>query len=117
MIVYFDGSTKHNAICIYPMNKGPITKTISKPATNNELEYMAAINAMLYLQEHHAGARSTIMGDSKLVVEQLNGNYKLRANNLKELYWTARDLVKSVSCSVMHVPRYQNLAGRYLETL
>ena len=53
-------------------------------ATNNEAEYIALIKGLEYLIEINELSVNCYL-DSKLVVEQAKGNYRVRAENLIEL--------------------------------
>lgn len=77
--------------------------------TNNEAEYEALISGLWFA--HKMGARKLIiMGDSKLVIEQVQGHYAVKASNLKPLCDMAqRRLAAWFEAYVMsHIPREQN---------
>ena len=93
-------------------------------ATNNQAEYKAVIAALSYIQENRddkdfsENLEIECFLDSKLVVEQLNQNYKLKNEGLKPLFWQARDLVLKLGgstnspqggkVSFQYIPREQN---------
>ena len=69
-------------------------------ATNNQAEYSAVIAGLRYLsQTSHRSI--TIRMDSKLVVEQLSGNWKINNPQLRELADQAKELlgILSINCS------------------
>ncbi len=74
-------------------------------ATNNEAEYRALIRA-LDCAAGHCRNEVEHFTDSELVVKQLNGEYRVKAENLKPLIeevFTKRQYFKSVSHK--HLPR------------
>lgn len=96
-------------------------KKISKyigTATNNQAEYRAVIEALNWIKENqekldnrdNQDLEIECFLDSKLVVEQLNQNYKLKNEGLKPLFWQARDLVLKLGgkVSFQYIPREQN---------
>jgi ribonuclease HI len=79
-------------------------------ATNNVAEYLAVIAGL----EKAAGAASeiTVMMDSELVERQLNGVYKVKAPNLKDLHFRATTAAGSFDrCTFIRVPRRNNSAA------
>lgn len=77
-------------------------------ATNNEAEYQALLLALKEAHRAHA-SHLTIYSDSQLLVEQINGRYRVKAENLKPLY--AEALVRARAFrhfSIAHVPREKN---------
>ncbi len=65
--------------------------------TNNEAEYMACLRGLEYLAGEIAGAaRITVYGDSALVINQVFGNWKVKAPNLRPFHRRACQLVVSL---------------------
>ncbi len=66
--------------------------------TNNEAEYMALIGALedvtRELAQRTQPVRLIVRGDSKLVLEQLAGRWKVRAPHLRPLHDRAAELLK-----------------------
>jgi ribonuclease HI len=60
-------------------------------ATNNQAEYQAVIHAFEIAKKKFQPKEIQFFIDSKLIVEQLNGNYKLKNQNLKPLYYLAKE--------------------------
>jgi ribonuclease HI len=57
-----------------------------------------------------------VRSDSKLVVNQVNGEWRVEDEKLIELSEKARDLIKDLgSIRLEWVPREENLAGLWLE--
>lgn len=77
-------------------------------ATNNEAEYAGLIAGLEFARD--AGIqRLVVRGDSKLVIEQMAGNWKVRAPGLQQLHRRARDLAGAISqVSYAHVRRGDN---------
>lgn len=110
--VYSDGGSRGNpgpaALgCVIVDPSGNIIKNFKKylgRATNNQAEYKGLIKAMQEAQEHDEHAEFYL--DSQLVVNQLNGRYKVRNPKLKNLYRRVRELEKNYSrVKYKHVPR------------
>jgi ribonuclease HI len=76
--------------------------------TNNVAEYRALLLALE--RAEYAGADEVeIRSDSRLLVEQLRGNFKIRAEHLKPLL--AESIIRAKrfrSFSISHIPRDQN---------
>lgn len=67
-------------------------------ATNNIAEYEAILRGLKklaeeYLPEHLHEAKLTIRMDSKLVIEQLKGNYKVKHPNLVPRYLEVKNVL------------------------
>ena len=72
----------------------------SDQASNNVAEYSALIRGLRWMLENRMNkSRITIRGDSKLVVNQLNGTFKVKAPRLLELYKEAKELLSCFSDS------------------
>ena len=77
-------------------------------ATNNVAEYTALIIGLEEAQRHDVQDLDIRM-DSKLVVEQMNGKWKIKHPNLKPLAKQAGALLASFPTrQIRHVPREQN---------
>jgi probable phosphoglycerate mutase len=80
------GEVYHHARHEYP----------GEATTNNQAEYMTLIEALKWLRddlgEDRKQATVTIHGDSKLVVNQVNGIWKVKHANMKPLVDEARTL-------------------------
>jgi ribonuclease HI len=77
-------------------------------ATNNLAEYTALVRALQRAVEL-GGENLLIRSDSQLLVNQMNGQYRVKNAQLKRLYDEAsqlRDQFRSVS--ILHVPRAEN---------
>jgi ribonuclease HI len=86
-------------------------------ATNNEAEYKAIIKALeilsksSWLEENNSPENEVICRlDSQLVVEQLNGNYKIKQEHLKVFVNQIKDIICDfqVRLTFVHVRREEN---------
>ena len=75
--------------------------------TNNYAEYQGVIAALRFLTttEHRL---VTIRLDSKLVVEQLSGRWKVKSPEIKELVFEASQLLGAFDVKLEWIPREQN---------
>lgn len=62
-------------------------------ATNNEAEYLAVIDG-LRLAKPHGPCRLVLRSDSSLVINQLSGQARVKAPNLKDLHREAKNLTE-----------------------
>ncbi len=85
-------------------------------ATNNQAEYKAIIKALEILLKSKwlkgSGDEAEVVCrlDSLLVVEQVNGNYKVKNNDIKIFISRINNLLKEINRNVLfvHIPREQN---------
>jgi len=86
--------------------------------TNNVAEYNAVILALEWLIENKnvLGKKAIFNLDSELVVKQLNGFYKVKDENLRNLFLTVVYLIKQLSVEVVFksVPREKNKLADFL---
>ncbi len=77
-------------------------------ATNNVAEYRALLLGIALAKELGAD-EAEFVGDSKLIVEQVKGNWKVKQPHLRPLHTKARDALRELpSWSVRHVGRDDN---------
>lgn len=78
--------------------------------TNNIAEYKALIVAISWLIDQKLTTEQVLFQlDSKLVVEQINGNFKVRDHKLIPLFNQAQDLLSNFSSyQITHIPRALN---------
>lgn len=100
--------------------------TLGKPigeATNNAAEYKAVIEALQYLvllkkqkEESKVKISVEIYLDSTLVVNQINGIFKVKNEALRNLLYTIRILEQEVGETIEYVsvPRKQNTDADFL---
>jgi ribonuclease HI len=89
--------------------------------TNNVAEY-AALLALLERAHALAVTELEVRSDSQLLVEQMNGSYRVKAHHLQPLWLRARTLAAGFCrFHLAHVPRGENrladsLANRAIDT-
>ena len=71
---------------LYREERGLAVPPWSPRATNNVAEYTAAIRALEWLLEQGYSARVRVMGDSQLVIRQIQGLYRVKAVHLQEYH-------------------------------
>jgi ribonuclease HI len=77
-------------------------------ATNNEAEYLALIEGLKAVAEWKPD-RLEVFLDSKLVVEQVNGRWKIKEARLQALHKQAKELLDGFAeVEVKHVAREHN---------
>lgn len=116
LITYTDGGSRNNpgpAACgvVILDEKGETIYTGSKflgTATNNEAEYGALIAALTKAKEL-GGKEVACHLDSELVVKQLNREYKVKDEKMKELYARVIKLTLDFDkVAFIHVRREKN---------
>jgi ribonuclease HI len=77
-------------------------------ATNNVAEYRALLRGIELAAEHGAG-EVELIGDSELIVRQVEGRYKVKDATMRELHGQVKRALDSFeSWSIRHVRREQN---------
>ncbi len=116
MIIYCDGGTRGNAICLVH-DDTIIVKTRGGKYTNNELEYIALIHTLEYIASKNL-KNVRIYSDSKLIVSQVNGKYRVTTDNLIALHGeTLEKMLRCDGVQICWVRRNRNKAGRHLERI
>ena len=114
MIAYVDGSPVLAKVAVYIQGVCSVY-SISSPVTNNEAEYLAVFCAMAF----HKNI-TQIQSDSQLVVNQLNGLWKINKPELRVHYDQIKHLERIHyigGMSYIWIPRTLNKAGQHLEWL
>jgi ribonuclease HI len=114
-VIHIDGASRGNpgdaayAVVIALPGRAPIEESgVLGKETNNVAEYTALIKA-LEKAKHLGLNRLRIHSDSELLVKQLNGEYRVKNDDLKWLYDEAKTLMKDFSSvTLTHVRREQN---------
>ena len=126
LTIHTDGGARGNpgpaAIGVVIETEGKILHQFGKTigdTTNNVAEYTAVIEALTYLKELRGKRyelRIHFLLDSKLVVEQLNGNYKIKDSKLRELSFKVRTLEQEVRGGITYsvIPREKNIQADLL---
>lgn len=102
-IVKADGNTLYS-------DYGIAGEPFSEDSTNNVAEYTALVKALQWLLENNLGsAKVEIKSDSQLIVNQLRGDYKVKAKRIISLYKQVL-LLKSKfqDIQIRWVPREKN---------
>ncbi|MBM4444514.1 MAG: ribonuclease HI family protein [Chloroflexi bacterium] len=129
LVIHIDGASRGNpgpaAIGVLIQDhQGSLRLEISHyigEATNNQAEYRALITALQEAAKLGA-THVDIRTDSKLVAEQIRGNYRVRHPGLKPLFQRACRLLSSCQAyTISDIPREENtvadaLANRALDT-
>lgn len=85
--------------------------------TNNYAEYSAVIAGLRYIVDNELGSDVLVRMDSKLVVEQLSGRWKIKHPELMVLAAEAQQLIRSLSVRFEWIPREQNTVADALANL
>lgn len=116
LIIEADGGSRGNpglsgAGAIVISETGAVLKEISELvgiATNNVAEYQALIYGLEAAFEIDPAAEIEVRMDSKLVIEQMSGRWKIKHPDMLELATKAKKLIAGKQVSFLWVPREQN---------
>ncbi|HOY60957.1 MAG TPA: ribonuclease HI family protein [Candidatus Woesebacteria bacterium] len=114
--VFTDGGARGNpGIAGYGIYiEGENKKTLFEEAkflgvkTNNEAEYLGLIGALTWIGENKIESEIEINSDSQLLVRQMQGKYKVKAENLKKLWLIAQNLSKNKKIIYKEIRREHN---------
>jgi ribonuclease HI len=120
LVAYVDGGCLGNpgpsgiGVVINGCASGPvrIAKWIGHQ-DNNVAEYAALMEALQYAVARKA-QKLHVYSDSEVVVRQMTGEYTCRSQRLYSLHWTCRKLARSLTFSISHVPREDNVEANGL---
>lgn len=85
--------------------------------TNNIAEWYAIL-AGLEIALNEQIEVLEVVGDSELVIKQINGEYRVKNKELKSIFDKCDFLRKSFkTITFNHIPREQNLAGIHIEQM
>ncbi len=96
---------------------------LDERATNNYAEYKAVIKGLKWIKKSDLRSeRLLVRSDSQLVVKQVNGEWSVNSDNLKDLYREVRHLIehfeeKGVQVKIEHVNREKNIEADELSQL
>ena len=113
--IYCDGASRSNpgeaSVGITITEQDIEIDTISRKigiATNNVAEYQALIDGLKYCNDNNVQNVSFYL-DSKLVVEQISGNFKVKSEHLKVLHGEAKVLISKIdNFTINHIYRVNN---------
>lgn len=114
--LYIDGGTRNNNICLVDGTR-TIVKTrngLDGEPTNNELEYLALVYALRYIQNNYSLRSITIYSDSMLVVNQINGKWRITTPKLYPIWLKCMSLMTD-KIKIKWISREFNRAGWVLE--
>ena len=123
--LFFDGCSKSNpgpaaAGAVIFHNDVEIWSSsvfVGKKQTNNAAEYTGLIIGLREVVNRDI-SRIVIKGDSKLIIQQMKGLFKVKSPNLIPLYQEAKNLAHSLkSVSFHHVYRHLNTRADELANL
>ena len=90
----------------------------SPRATNNVAEYVGAIRSLEWLKAQGFQGTVLLLGDSQLVIRQLQGEYEVRAAHLKDYHTHLTALAKSFQeVRPIWIPREENARADELTKL
>ncbi len=112
-VIYIDGASKGNpgpagAAFVVVDAEGRVIhqeKFHLSRATNNYAEYAALIRALLWARPLE---EVEIRSDSELLVQQMNGRYRVRDATLAKMRDTALFLLAGKRWKITHIPREEN---------
>jgi ribonuclease HI len=115
VIVNCDGGSRGNpgksALgVVIKTSKGEIIEEIGEYLgiqTNNYAECMAVVKALEVLREKDL-FKARFYLDSELVVKQINGEYKIKSENIAHLHQRIKELSKGMELTFEHVYRKDN---------
>jgi ribonuclease HI len=108
---YCDGSGwngKSSGYAVVPEKGAAIVVCETIEKTNNIREYEAVIRAL-----GMCGINDEIFTDSALVVNQVNGKWRIKESHLKPLCAEAQKFMQDKSATLTWIPREENKAGKY----
>lgn len=118
LIIYGDGGSRGNpgeaAYGFVIFQEGKVLYEEGKKIginTNNVAEYSAVIEALRHvLSSKYKVLSIKFFLDSKLVVEQMNGRWKIRNEILRSKFFTIKSLEKTLNTKIAyeHIPREMN---------
>lgn len=114
--LYVDGGSRGNpgpsggGFVLYPAGGDPVQGSeFYGNKTNNQSEYLALRSALREAYLLYPEANIHCFMDSQLAVEQMNGNYKVKSENIKPLFEEVSRIASQFkSFKISHVPREKN---------
>jgi ribonuclease HI len=117
LVVEADGGSRGNpgiaaggAVVLEP-SSGAVLAEIGEYvgiATNNVAEYRGMLAGLAHALDRDEEAAIRVRMDSKLVVEQMSGRWKIKHSDMRELAERAKALIGSRTVSFEWVPRLSN---------
>ncbi|HKB88133.1 MAG TPA: ribonuclease HI family protein [Patescibacteria group bacterium] len=127
LVIHTDGGSRGNpgpAACAFVAEENGVeifkASKYLAAKTNNFAEYSGVILALKWLEEKAIQtSQVTFYLDSELVVKQINGIYKVKDENLRNLFFEILTLIKKLGNSFVfkNVPREKNKEADLLVNL
>lgn len=126
LLIFTDGGSRGNpgpaaigGVVYKEVKEGDVVFEFSEylgTGTNNEAEYTALLRSLKWLAgfgDLEKVAKCTWHLDSKLVVEQINKNWKIKEPRMRTYADQCWQILDSLSCEtkIMYVPRAENFAA------
>ncbi|MBI2547660.1 MAG: ribonuclease HI family protein [Candidatus Aenigmarchaeota archaeon] len=108
--IYTDGSGKTGRYAYVVEQTGRVKILQEKGITNNEAEYKAIIAAL----NENRDKDVSIHSDSQLIVNQLNKDYAIKEDRLRDLAQEVWKLCEGRNVTFDWLPREKNKAGKVL---
>lgn len=117
LTIHTDGASRGNpgaTACAYIISRAghePIeVAEVLGDMTNNQAEYTALVKSLEHALELGSGHSVVVNSDSELMVKQMKGEYRVKNEELRDLYEEAKELAKQFQGHVVfrHVRRAQN---------
>lgn len=117
VVIEADGGSRGNpgpagsGAVVIDAHTGQVVYELSKfigIATNNVAEYVALLTAMQKVAEVAPAARILVRMDSKLVIEQMAGRWKIKHPDMQELAKQVQQLVIGRNVQWQWIPREEN---------
>jgi formyltetrahydrofolate-dependent phosphoribosylglycinamide formyltransferase len=115
-IAYIDGGSRGNpgpAAAAFILTDSAGTRLQGKAffigqTTNNVAEYTSMLKALEAAKQ--IGVKQlTILSDSELLVRQINGQYRVKSDQIRPLFQQTIDLLGQFeNCKIQHIPREKN---------
>ena len=114
LTLYTDGGARGNpgpaGIGVVILDNGKTVKEYGEyigEGTNNQAEYRALLSGLETIKEMGATEVDIFM-DSELIVKQIKGEYKVRDQNLADIYLKVHNLLIGFKYSITHIRREKN---------
>ena len=131
LIIEADGGSRGNpgtagsGAVVIDVESGQVVREIARyigVATNNVAEYVALISGLQAAFEIDEAARVHVRMDSKLVIEQMSGGWKIKHPDMISLGAQVQEIVRGKKVTWQWIPREQNsladaLANRAMDDL
>ncbi len=117
--IYCDGGSRGNpgeaasAFIVFDQNQQLVFQQgfLLGQTTNNQAEYQAVVAALSWLQSQPNNLQAVnFYLDSLLVVNQINGKYRIKDTNLKQKYLQIIKILDQLKLQIkfIHIPRSNN---------